>query len=160
MNFLIGFLFVLSVYNTGNIDREQFYKVFESDSPENIKELLLHYQNIPVTESLNKVFKGALLIKKSAYLNTLSDRVEYFKLGRELIEEEIKKYPQEIEYRFIRLILQEQTPQVLRYKNEISEDKNIILESWNSIDNELKKRIIDYAAKSEVLDLNEFDREL
>ncbi len=160
MKSLISCFLFLALAGGGNIDRDQFYTVFKSDSKDNISELIEHYENTDLSGSLLNVYKGALLIKKSSYLNSVSERIEYFSHGKELIEKEIADFPENIEYRFIRLILQEQTPPILRYKSEIPEDKNTIMNSLNSIDEALKKRIINYSSNSNILDYNELKNNL
>lgn len=157
MKSLILICFLTAFLLQDKIDDNYFYEVFSSDSIEKIESLLEKYEKISNPNSVLNVYKGALYIKKSSYLSSPGDRVDSFIIGKALLENEINNYPDNVEYRFIRLILQEQTPPVLRYKSNIKEDKEMIINSFGSAGIILKQRIVDYSNNSLILDFNEFE---
>ncbi|NLX73739.1 MAG: hypothetical protein GXY94_10640, partial [Bacteroidales bacterium] len=56
-----------------------------------------------------------------------------------------------IEYRFIRLIIQEQAPSIVRYRDNIEEDSALIIAAYQGLDERLKRELQRYAATSQVL---------
>jgi hypothetical protein len=82
-----------------------------------------------------------------------ASKLKLFKQGHKLLEEAIAKDPKNAEFRFLRLIIQENSPGVLGYKNEEQKDSEFIRKSYNSLPEELQKTIADYNKKSKVLKL-------
>ena len=152
---IIIFISFFSINNQENIDVNKFYNVFLSNSNEQIDKLLVEYNSIKRTNSIINVYKGALLIKKASLNNIPAKKLEYFKIGKSLIEQEIKTNQKDVEYRFIRLIAQEQSPAMLKYKNNIQEDKKMILLSFKDMEQIYKDRIVDYSKISKFITLSE-----
>ncbi|OFY17893.1 MAG: hypothetical protein A2X02_00500 [Bacteroidetes bacterium GWF2_29_10] len=152
---IIIFISFFSINNQENIDVNKFYNVFLSNSNEQIDKLLVEYNSIKRTNSIINVYKGALLIKKASLNNIPAKKLEYFKIGKSLIEQEIKTNQKNVEYRFIRLIVQEQSPAMLKYKNNIQEDKKMILLSFKDMEQIYKDRIVDYSKISKFITLSE-----
>ena len=96
-------------------------------------------------------YKGAaiaLLAKKS---KTIKRKKEGFIEGVSLVEYAIEKAPHNIEARFVRLGIQENTPKLLKYKGNIDEDKHFILKQFPNIkSSSLKNHIKDYISQSKV----------
>jgi len=94
-------------------------------------------------------YKGAALTLKAKLEKTIKEKKDVFVQGKEVIEYAIQKDPESIELRFIRLGIQENTPKLLKYKENIEEDKNYILKNYNSISSkDLKRHITDYIKQS------------
>ena len=127
-----------------------FYEAFKSDSIEVIsKELnLLELQK---ETSLTKAYRGALLMKKSSSLSTLKEKLDLFKTGHTLLEKEVSAYPTNTEYRFLRLVIQEKTPKILKYNTNIEEDKSLIIKGFSKLPTTLKQVIREYCSTSLVL---------
>src|SRR5690606_38390434 len=60
-------------------------------------------------------YKASAIALKSKQAKTLKDKKEGFIEGITLLEETIKREPTNIELRFIRLSIQENTPKLLKY---------------------------------------------
>ncbi|NLX71906.1 MAG: hypothetical protein GXY94_01190, partial [Bacteroidales bacterium] len=58
-----------------------------------------------------------------------------------------------IEYRFIRLIIQEQAPSIVRYRDNIEEDSALIIAAYQGLDERLKREIDRYAKTSKLLNI-------
>jgi len=72
-----------------------------------------------------------------------------FKNGVLLVEDALKNEPNNIEIRFIRLTIQQNSPKILKYKSHITEDKDFILSHYEKIEsNKLKNYIRDYILNS------------
>ena len=107
-----------------------------------------------VTKDSNPVligYKGAALAIEAKTQKGIQNKVDAFKEGKDLIEYAIEQEPNNIELRFIRLGVQENTPKVLKYKENIDEDKIFILKNFNDITSEnLKEHIGNYIKQSKV----------
>mgnify|MGYP000100189911 CR=1 FL=1 len=99
-----------------------------------------------------------MLTKKSSYLKGAKLKIAVFKEGVVLVENEIKNQPQNIEYRFIRLSIQEHSPKILKYKSNLKEDKEIVVNGYTKLSNYLKKVIKEYAVSSEIVTTSELNR--
>ncbi len=67
-------------------------------------------------------YLGAGFMLKSRH----SRKLKYFKEGKKILEEIIKKYPSFVELRWIRYCIQMNSPKILNYKQNIENDKSII----------------------------------
>ena len=73
------------------------------------------------------------------------NKYSYFNKGKKLLEDAIKKEPNNIEIRLMRLISQEKTPRFLGYNKNIEADRNFIIKNYkNSDDENLVKFIKNY----------------
>lgn len=111
------------------------------------------YKLLSTVKKTDKVvlvaYKGASISMLAREKKTIKEKKEGFIEGIELLEYAIKKQPNNIETRFIRLSIQENTPKLLKYKGAISEDKHFILSQFKLIkDKHLKTHIKDYILKS------------
>jgi hypothetical protein len=73
-----------------------------------------------------------------------------FIAGVTMVEKAIKNDPNNIEIRLIRLSIQENTPKILKYKSNITEDKNIIISTFDRQSKDLKVYIKLYVKQSKV----------
>ena len=84
-----------------------------------------------------------MTMAKHCYLPT--SKLSYFKKGRTLLEDAIRKAPSSAELKFIRFAIQCNVPAMLGYAQNISADKNILLQHVKSsaanTDPDLKMRI-------------------
>ncbi len=78
-------------------------------------------------------YKGAVTTLKAKFAQSPKDKKELFKEGATLIEYAAAEDPDNIEIRCIRLGVQENTPKVLKYRKNIPEDKQYILDHYNEI---------------------------
>lgn len=89
-----------------------------------------------ITKSDKKIlvaYKGAVTTLKAKFAKNTSDKKELFKEGATLIEYAAAEDPDNIEIRCIRLGVQENTPKVVKYRKNIPEDKQYILDYYNEI---------------------------
>ncbi len=102
---------------------------------------------------IQKGYEGALNCKIANFETTPFDKLSYFKKGALLIESAIKAEPNNIELHFLRLMIQENAPSIVRYNSEIQKDTKLIKEGMKSITTELKSIIFDYSKSSKYLHL-------
>ena len=94
------------------------------------------------------LFKGALYIKKSGFLKNLNEKLELFKKGRLIVEQKIEEQPDNVEFRFVRLIIQEKVPGILRYHKNKEEDAKMVVEGVSRLDKDVQDAIFDYSKNS------------
>ena len=80
-------------------------------------------------------------------------KLKLFKKGHTLLEAAIKQDPNNTEFRFLRLMIQENAPGILGYKVDEEKDSEFIRKSYKSLPEDLQKTIADYNKKSKVLKL-------
>ena len=94
-------------------------------------------------------YKGAVLTLKAKFSKSKSKKKEFFKQGVALIESAVKAESSNIEIRYIRLGVQENSPKFLGYHKNIEEDKDFILKNFATVSSkELREVIRDFVMKS------------
>ncbi len=93
-------------------------------------------------------YKGAVSTVKAKFAKKKSEKKDFFKTGVSLIESAVKAEPSNIEIRYIRISVQENSPKFLGYHKNIEEDKKFILKNYASISSkELKEIVKDFCEK-------------
>ena len=92
---------------------------------------LIQYFNNQNT-SIEKGYLGAGLMIKAKHEKKLYTKWQYFKRGKEKLEDAIKAEPNSIELRKIRNHIQNNIPLFLNYKNNRKEDKFFIKKNNNT----------------------------
>lgn len=96
-------------------------------------------------------YKGASLTLLARKAKTIKEKREGFIEGVSWLNHAIDQEPNNIEIRFVRIGIQENTPKLLKYKGNIEEDKLFILKQFNYIkSSSLKNHIKDYILQSKV----------
>lgn len=101
----------------------------------------------------NKVmqaYKGAAIALKANFAKDRKAKKTLFIDGVKLIENAIKSEPNNVEIRLIRLSVQENTPKILNYKSNITEDKKLILVNFIKQNQALKEHIQSFVKQSTV----------
>lgn len=132
-----------------------FYKALYSDSLDTIESALKALDKEKSTATV-KAYQGGLIMKKSDFLKTAAKKVEVFKAGHQLLESAIKESPQNVEYRFIRLTIQEHAPKLLKYNKNIEEDKKSIIKGYSKLSSKTRAYILAYAQQSTILKAADF----
>jgi hypothetical protein len=95
-------------------------------------------------------YKGAVSTLKAKFAKARSDKKEFFKEGISWVESAVKADGSNIEIRYIRMSVQENSPRFLGYHKNIDEDKEFILKNYKTISStELKELVKDFVLKSE-----------
>lgn len=152
MNFFIS-LFMLVAFTlngSAQIDQQDYYDALASNDIGLMNEMIKSLNESEQTDTY-QAYKGALVCKKASLLKSPKQKLSVFKKGVEYLEDMIEKWPENIEYRFLRLSVQEHAPKFLKYNKEVEMDKTFILDNFSSADKKLKEIILDYSKDSEVL---------
>ena len=94
-------------------------------------------------------YKAASEALLSKYAQGIKNKKEEFDVAVSQLEKIIKNNPENIELYFIRLSIQENAPKILKYHNNINEDKSFILSNIERIDDkDLSRYLQDYVLHS------------
>jgi len=144
---LISFLVVISSFS-----KSEFYTVLKNGSSAKLIELEKKL-NAQSSDGTQQAYLGTLNMKLSETQKTSMEKLKLFKIGKAQLEKSIASHPENIEYRFLRLIIQENAPKILRYHLQIGEDAKLITAKIGTVDSELKIIIVQYSESSKNLNL-------
>ncbi|HMJ47969.1 MAG TPA: hypothetical protein VK498_11615 [Ferruginibacter sp.] len=150
-------LFLLySLFSTGGIGdkilQNSFYAALSSESMDNINAQLFILKGSALVDK--EAYEGALLMKKAGLIKGAKEKLDLFKAGRLKLESSISKNNSNIEYRFLRLIIQEHAPKILKYRSDIEPDSRLIRSNFNNLPTALQRLILDYSKRSKALKLS------
>lgn len=145
--FLLLFLTIL-----GNPSVSEIRKLYSlaNDTESNAREFAAKLAGVD-KEDKNKVliaYKGASIIILSKLEKKVADKSKKFKEGAVLIEHAVTNDPDAIEIRMIRLSIQENVPKVVKYRENIKEDKKFLLDHYKEQNETLKGYIGDFITQS------------
>jgi len=150
LSFLLTFFTgAFSSQTDTTFDKETYYKVFASKDLTLISGELKSIQSADFAEK--DAFEGALLMKKASLLSSPKDKLSTFKAGHSKLEQAIHSNSNNTEYRFLRLMIQENAPKFLGYNKEIDSDKKNIVSNYKSLPTVVKQAIVNYSKTSSVL---------
>ena len=133
------------------INRTVFYKALELNNKDLVNAELTELKTTP--DEIRDAFTGAMLMKKASFFGAASAKLHLFREGHKMLEDAIKKDPDNVEFRFLRLIIQEHAPGVLGYKNDLQKDSELIRKSYKSLPEDVQQIMTDYSKKSKFLKL-------
>ena len=139
-----------------NRNFSEFYTALNSQ--DTIKINLLLKISIDDSSSTSIAYRGALLMKKAELKKSKHEKLILFKEGRILLEGVIKKENQNAEFRFLRLIIQENCPEFLRYHDNIKEDADAVKRYYQNFPPGLKHAVSGYSKVSGTLKPADFEK--
>jgi hypothetical protein len=137
-----------------NFDREIFYNALASDNLNSVNAQLEAVRHCSLSEK--NAFEGTLLMKKAAIVSTPREKLGLFKSGHIKLEAAINADKQNAEFRFLRLLIQENAPKFLGYHSNMNEDAEVIRNSYSSLADVVQQAVKDYSRKSKVLHDKDF----
>jgi hypothetical protein len=103
-------------------------------------------------------YRSMLLFMEAKYAINPYTKLNYFKKGRNKMEETLKLYPNNLENRFLRLAIQTKLPGFLGYSGSKKEDKTYLLKHYKSEkDLNLKARIKLFLKENKIISQEEYD---
>lgn len=135
-------------------DKTSYYQILKTGSTAEINnEITL----IDASSLKNKdAFIGALMMKKAGLLKVPKEKLDNFKKGATKLETVLRADTSIVEYRFLRLIIQEHAPKVVKYNKNISEDAAFIKKNYKQLSPDIQKILIDYSKTSKALKPQDF----
>jgi hypothetical protein len=123
-----------------NFNKSEYYKVLAQNSQKKIDAFLLIVNSQVFTGK--DAFEGALLMKKAGLVKVPARKLNLFKEGRKKLEHAIKVDADNTEFRFLRLVIQEQAPEIVNYRSHLQEDSELVKKNFNTLPNVVKEAII------------------
>ena len=156
--FLCMSLFFSSRQEVAIVEVRNLYEKSTKDKNANLK---LNALLAEVNESnpLLLGYKGAVTMVNANYGIDPFAKLSNFKKGKNLIEYAIKKEPNNIELRYVRLTLQTNIPSFLGYASAIQKDKAFIIENLAKVkDSDLGGRILKYLTNNTICNEEELKK--
>jgi hypothetical protein len=132
-----------------DFDKPAFYSVLESGNVDNINAELTLLGASSIQEK--QAYEGALLMKKAGLVTKPADKLKFFKAGRIKLETSLARDSTNGEYHFLRLIIQEHAPRIVKYSADLEKDSLTIHHTFSRLSPAVRQAIIDYSKKSKIL---------
>ena len=140
---LLALLFIMAT----TIKKESFYSAYKSSDETTLNNCITTLKKESNTATRN-AYLGALTMKSAEHKFSPISKLSAFNQGKELLESAILSEPNNAEFRFIRLSIQENCPGILGYSSNISTDKTMLIKKYALLDSYVKKFILNYATSA------------
>ena len=144
-------LLSIQAWSQTGFDRKSFYDAMRLDNKDLVNNQLETVKQAP--PAFQEAFEGALLMKRAGLGGSPTKKLSLFKDGHKKLEAAIRREPNNAEFRFLRLMIQEHAPGILGYKNDQQADSDFIQKSYQTLAPDVQRAVADYSKKSKVLKL-------
>lgn len=138
-----------------SFDKVEFYSIMKSENLDGINNELAKVSNASFKEK--QAYEGALKMRKAGLLKKPIEKLHIFKEGGRQLETAIADDNTNAEYRFLRLIIQEHAPKILKYNKQINDDSSFIKTHFKSLQPAVQQAILDYTKSSKILHTQDFE---
>jgi hypothetical protein len=140
----ICLLIAATVGYAQKMDKAAFYAAMTSGNKDDIeKELTILSDN-------EQAYAGALIIRKAG-LPKAKERLKLFKTGKAKLEAALVNEPDNTEYHFLRLSIQEHAPKIVKYKGDLQADKAFVIKHFDKLSLVVQRAVKEYSKQSTVL---------
>ena len=129
-----------------------FFETISEGSSEEVSAMVTTLENTAKSNERD-AYLGAIKMKRAGQLKSLTEKSKMFKAGKELLETAISLDHTNVEFRFLRLIIQENAPAILGYSDCIAADAKKVKAGYKLLSDSVKNAVIAYAKTSDNLDL-------
>jgi len=137
-------------------DKSAFYKAIASDDVGQINSQLEILQRSSIAEK--EAYEGFLQMRKAGMVGGPSEKLSLFRNGHEKLESAITRDENNLEFPFLRLMIQENAPKILGYHHNIKNDREVIRKNFKKFPQIVQIAIVDYSKKSKVLNPKDFQQ--
>jgi hypothetical protein len=148
---MVQLLYILLV-SASTFSKSEYFKVLSGNDASSMTKLIGRLEDISSSPE-QQAYLGTLKMKRSEQLKTAKEKLALFKEGKGLLEKAIVASPKNVEYRFLRLMIQENAPKVLKYNTHIKEDAKLVSNGYQSLVSEVRTAVVNYAKQSDNLSL-------
>nr|WP_321450248.1 hypothetical protein [uncultured Carboxylicivirga sp.] len=89
-------------------------------------------EELKSNEGVSTVYLASAYMQKAQYVLSPLKKLNYFNKGKDMLEEFILKHPDNIDARYVRFLVQTNSPSFLGYKSEIKIDKKFVQDNIKS----------------------------
>jgi hypothetical protein len=156
--FCVYVLLIITLHARGHefsqsFDKENYYVSMSSGSIDKVNEQLAILKTYALPDK--GAYEGALLMKKAGLVSSAIEKINLFKSGRKKLESEIQKNSENAEYRFLRVMIQENAPKIVNYRSDLIPDCTFIRNSFKKLSPALQKEILKYSKISKKLSVRD-----
>jgi len=135
-------------------DRATFYAVIKTGDKEEIDNEISIVSASSIAEK--EAYEGFLLMRKAGLVTLPAQKLKLFKAGRIRFETALANDNDNAEYHFLRLIIEEKAPKIVKYNQDLEADKQLIIKAYKNLPAVVQQAIIDYSKTSKVLHVQDF----
>ena len=160
MNFrlIVALLFFVSPVLGKNADKSfdkaAFYAILKSGKMAAVNEELDLLKSSSLSEK--EAYEGTLLMRKAGLLKIPVEKLKLFKKGRIKLETALSNDATNGEYHFLRLIIQENAPNIAKYHADLETDKQEVKRAYKNLPPAVQQAVIDYCKNSKILHAQDF----
>ncbi|CAM1363432.1 conserved hypothetical protein [Tenacibaculum sediminilitoris] len=131
-NIIVGVLFCISIFGFNDVPDfvEEYHKL--ATKAQELSYINKYKKNKEVSI---RAYVVSLQMKQAKYKIMPWSKLKIFNTEKNKLEELILKHPNNIHLRYVRLVIQENTPSILGYTSSIKEDKRFLKEALLKKDN-------------------------
>ena len=130
-------------------DRQEFYKIVKSGSTEAIDNEIALLNDGMIIE--RNAYIGTLLMKKASLVSQPKYKLNLFKEGRIKLETAMESDSGNVEYHFLRLIIEEHAPKIVKYHSQLAADARYVKQHFRKLPTVVQHAVLDYSKTSEIL---------
>jgi hypothetical protein len=142
---LMCWILGVSAYGQTGINKDAFFNAMAGNSVLAMEQQLKALKNLSTPEK--EAFEGAMQMRRSATIAVPAKRLSLFRQGHRKLETAIGRSPENAEYRFLRLMVQENAPRSLGYNKNIDEDSRFIKDHFRSMPAVTRQHVTAYSKK-------------
>lgn len=126
-------------------DKPAFYAAMTSGSLDDVE------RELQVVGDSDQGYAGALLIRKASLVPKVKEKLKLFKAGKAKLEAALAEHPENTEYHFLRLSIQEHAPRIIGYKSKLQADKDFVVKHFSQLPLVVQRVVRDYCSRSKIL---------
>ena len=146
----ILWLFLSAFTVSAEIDKGEFFEVFGSSSSSKISAERAKLEKMKQTAEV-KAYLGAIIMKEAKFKSSAMSKLSHFTKGRKMLETQINANSSSVEFRVLRLMIQENCPSILGYSDNIDKDADFITKKFTTLDKTIQTVVLSYSKKSDAL---------
>lgn len=132
-----------------SFDKAGFYSVMASGKIAAVDSELAIVEAATVAEK--EAYEGALLMRKAGLLRWPREKLVTFRSGAVKLERSLARDSANVEYHFLRLMIQEQAPAVVHYNKDRERDSRMVIRAFPRLPPVLQNAIRNYCPYSRML---------
>lgn len=145
--FICFSFFLFSFLLFTDAEKTAFYKILSSSK----EEMIVNYRKklaVNLTSYDAKAYHASLIMKEAKFAISPFTKLERFNKGKELLESVIALNKNNTEYRFLRLMVQENAPSILGYDTNIKQDSQLIKTGFSQLSETIQTVVLNYSKTS------------
>jgi hypothetical protein len=154
--FVFSILIAKSERPLQSFDKTAFYAILKSGKIDDINQELSLLSSSSFSE--RDGYEGALLMRKGGLLKVPGEKLKSFKKGRILLETALANDNNNGEYHFLRLIIQEHAPKIVKYRADLETDKEHVKKTYKNLSPAMQQAVIDYSKSSQIIHPQDFQQ--